>query len=189
MRQLDVDWADLELAFRDATGTENYLDTESGAVMSILSGFEDERDLRDQLKRFPQRFLRLLPLDAGFTKKVLAAFTAHLQHGDLRARLADVGQGAGGLSSSIRILHEDTRTWAQWARFEQGELWQEVQAFLVAHDIRAASLPPTVDLFEGIAEGQEIQEMADAAARASSSSSSTPKNRVAAGGRRSGKKA
>ncbi len=189
MRQLDVDWADLELAFRDATGTENYLDTESGAVMSILSGFDDERDLRDQLKRFPTRFIRLHPLDAGFTKKVLAAFAAHLPNGELRARLTEVGHGAGGLSSSIRILHEESRTWAQWARFEQGELWQEVQAFLQAHDLKAATMPPIVDLFEGIAESQEIEELAAKSAQAAARASSTTPKKVAAGGRRSGKKA
>ena len=45
MRTLDIDWADLEIAFRDA-GSESHLDTESGDVLSIVDGFDDERDLR-----------------------------------------------------------------------------------------------------------------------------------------------
>jgi hypothetical protein len=156
VQQLEVDWADLELAFRDATGTENYLDTRSGAVVSILSGFDDERDLRDQLVRFPGRFLRIAPLDAGFTKRVLEAFATSLPKSELRARLDEVRHGAGGVARSIQVLHEEARTWAQWSRFEQGELWQEVARFLVAHGI-AAPRAPTVDLFEGVSEAAELE--------------------------------
>lgn len=154
MRQLEVDWADLELAFRDATGTENYLDTRSGEVVSILSGFDDEDDLREQLARFPGRFLRIAPLDATFTKRVLDAFTQSLPRGALRAKLDEVRHGAGGVARSLQMLHEDRGTWSQWSRFEQGELWLEVGRFLVANGI-AAPRAPTVDLFEGLSEGHE----------------------------------
>lgn len=181
MRQLDVDWADLELAFRDATGTENYLDTRSGEVVSILSGFDDERDLREQLVRFPGRFLRIHPLDAGFTKRVLEAFATGLPKGDLRARLDEVRHGAGGVARSMQVLHEEGRTWAQWSRFEQGELWQEVARFLVDHGI-AAPRAPTVDLFEGVSEEAELEE-AVAAAPAVAVAAPPPR------ARRSGKRA
>ena len=57
MAKLDVDWADLELAFRDATGTENYLDLLSGEVLSVVPGFSDEEESRDQIRKEPRRFL------------------------------------------------------------------------------------------------------------------------------------
>lgn len=183
MRQLDVDWADLELAFRDATGTENYLDRQSGSVMCIMQGFDDERDLRDALKRQPDRFIRIAPLDKGFTADVLAAFVRKLPKGDLKKKLDEVSQGAGGIARSMAVLHEDKRTWAMWARFEQGELWQRVHAFLLEHEIAAGS-QPTVDLFEGLSEGQEP---AFEDAVLDGASEAPPKKKAAA--RRSGKRA
>jgi hypothetical protein len=150
-RTLDIDWADLELAFRDATGAESWLDKDTGEVMTLVRGFDDERDVREKLKRFPGRFLRVVPVDKSFTRDVLQAFVARLGQGKLKAKLEEAARGPGGIARSMALLKEDTPMLTAFARFEQAELVQRVEAFLEKHGLRAGTLPPAPELFEGMA--------------------------------------
>jgi hypothetical protein len=149
MLRLDVDWADLELALRDAA-TDSYLDKESGAVVSVVVGFDDERDLRDKLARFPDRFLRLPPLEAAFTRDALRAFAERVDDKGLRKKLQQATEGKGGVATGIALLKADARLWAAFARFEQGELWERLQQFLKQSGVAPASPPPAVELLEGV---------------------------------------
>jgi hypothetical protein len=150
MRTLDIDWADLELAFRDATGAESWLDRESGEVLTVVKGFDDERDIREKLKRSPQRFVRVQPLDASFTRDVLAAFIARLAPGRTKKELEEAAEGPGGIARTMALLKGDKPTLAAFARFEQAELVRRVEAFLAGHGIKSGTEPPAPDLFEGL---------------------------------------
>ena len=150
MRTLDLDWADLELAFRDATGAESYLDSESGEVVTLVRGFEDEKDIRDKLKRFPKRFVRIVPVDKGFTKDVLDEFVRR-QQGALRKQLEAALAGAGGIARTMALLHDNKPALAAFSRLEQNELVRVVEEFLAQHGVKSGSAPPAPDLFEGLA--------------------------------------
>ena len=121
MRTLTVDWADLEIAFRDATGAESHLDKETGEVVTLMKGFEDEPELRQKLKRSPGRFLRLPVVDAAFTREVLHTFIARLQAGAVRDKLLEAEHGPGGIARSMQMLRDDKPLFASYSRFEQGE--------------------------------------------------------------------
>lgn len=151
MRTLDIDWADLEIAFRDATGAESWLDRDSGEVVTVVEGFEDERDVRERIKRFPGRFLRVEPLDASFTRDVLAVFIARLARGPRQALLEAAATGPGGIARAMALLREDKPTLAAFSRFEQSELVRRIEAFLARHGLRSGTTPPPPELFEGIA--------------------------------------
>ncbi len=151
MRTLELDWADLELAFRDATGAESYLDTDSGEVITLVRGFDDEKDIRDKLKRFPSRFVRIVPVDKAFTKRVLDAFVARQKGGAWQKRLAEAVAGPGGITRAMALLHEDKSALAAFARLEQSELVSLVEAFLEEHGLKSGTAPPALDLFEGLA--------------------------------------
>jgi hypothetical protein len=148
MRTLSIDWADLEIAFRDATGGESYLDKETGEAITIVKGFDDEAELRNKVRRSPDRYLLLPPVDAGFSKAVLHAFVARLPAGSLRTALADAENGAGGFARSMQLLRADKAAFASFSRFEQGELLKNMQQFLRAHDVEPDSEPPDVELFD-----------------------------------------
>jgi hypothetical protein len=148
MRTLDIDWADLEIAFRDA-GSESHLDTEGGDVLSIVDGFDDERDLRERLARFPGRFVRIPPVDKQWSTEVLNKFVAR-QRGALKEALVDALGGAGALSRATSILKENKSAWASFSRFEQDELLKHIEAFLKAHHLESAEAAPALELFEGI---------------------------------------
>lgn len=150
MRILDLDWADLELAFRDATGAESYLDQESGEVVTLVRGFEDERDIRDKLKRFPSRFVRIVPVDKSFTKEVLVAFVSR-QKGVLRKKLEEAVSGPGGIARAMALLNDDKAALAAFSRLEQSELVRLVETFLAQHGLKSGTEPPAPDLFEGLA--------------------------------------
>lgn len=150
MRTLDLDWADLELAFRDATGAESYLDRDSGEVVTLVRGFDDEKDIRDKLKRFPTRFVRIEPVTKGFTKDVLEAFVRK-QKGALKKKLEEAVAGPGGIARSMALLNEDKSALAAFARLEQSELVRVVEEFLEKHGLKSNTMPPSPDLFEGLA--------------------------------------
>lgn len=151
MRTLDIDWADLEIAFRDATGSESWLDRDSGEVLTVIAGFDDERDVREKLKRYPGRFVRVLPLEASFTREVLDAFIARLEKGRRRKALEDASAGPGGIARTMALLREDKPTLAAFARFEQSELVRRIEAFLADNGLRSGTTPPSPELFEGLA--------------------------------------
>lgn len=148
MRTLDIDWADLEIAFRDA-GSESHLDTQSGEVVSIVDGFDDERDLRERLARFPGRFVRIAPVDKAWSTEVLHKFIAR-QRGKLKEALVEAVTGAGALSRATAVLRDDKAAWASFSRFEQSELLKCIEQFLADQQLKSEAAAPSLELFEGL---------------------------------------
>jgi hypothetical protein len=150
MRTLPIDWADLEIALRDATGAECWLDRETGEVLTVMAGFPDEADLRDRLRRTPARFLKVVPVDKAFTRRVLEGFVATLRKGETRDALSSALTGSGGIARAMALINDDKGTKLQFARFEQMELMRAAEEFLGGHGIRAGTPPPSPELFEGV---------------------------------------
>jgi hypothetical protein len=148
MRRLVVDWVDLEIAFRDATGNDSYLDLDSGEVMTIMKGFDDELELREKLRKHPKRYLKLPTVDAAFTRTVLHTFIARMPPSPLQKKLAECEPGPGGIARAMQQLKNDKPAFASYSRFEQSELWTIVEQFLADHAIEPTSPPPAVELFE-----------------------------------------
>jgi hypothetical protein len=149
MKTLDIDWADLEIAFRDA-GSESHLDTVNGEVISIVDGFDDERDLRERLARFPGRFVRIVPVDTQWSTAVLHRFVAR-QKGRLKEELVDAVSGAGALSRATAVLKDHKSAWTAYSRFEQAELLKHIEQFLDEHGLESEEAAPGLELFEGLA--------------------------------------
>ncbi|MCC7070598.1 MAG: hypothetical protein IT383_04705 [Deltaproteobacteria bacterium] len=148
MRTLDIDWADLELAFRDATGAKSWLDRETGEVLTLVPGFDDEADLKGKLRTSPQRFAPLAPVDTSFTLEVLRAFIER-STGTLKRQLDEAATGPGGLARAMALLKGDGTTWARFARLEQQALMARIERFLAEQGIQAGTSAPAPDLFEG----------------------------------------
>lgn len=148
MRTLDIDWADLEIAFRDA-GSESHLDRESGEVLSIVDGFDDERDLRERLARFPGRFVRIAPVDKAFSTDVVQRFI-QTQKGATQRKLRESFEGPGGYSRTTTLLREEKGTWASFSRFEQAQLLAHIEAFLAENELASRDDAPGLELFEGL---------------------------------------
>jgi hypothetical protein len=149
---LDVDWADLELAFRDATGTENYLDLKTGEVVSVVPGFSDEAELREEIAREAHRFWLLTPVDVSFTRAVMEAFVSSLSSGLFQRKLKNAFSRSGGLTRCMELLKDDGPMLAQWHRFEQSRFWRHVMDALREAKVEPYSPPPAVELFEGTSE-------------------------------------
>ncbi len=148
-RVLNVDWADLELAFRDATGIENLLDKQSGEIVSLLPGFSDEKDLRDLIAREPHRFVAIEPIGAGFARQVMAAFIDHEPDSKLKQRLTAAQSGSGSFTRCLALLKDDDLALSRYYRFEQMHFWRHVEEQLTAQGVTPATRPPGIDLFEG----------------------------------------
>ncbi|MCP4503724.1 MAG: hypothetical protein GY822_27675 [Deltaproteobacteria bacterium] len=151
MRLLDVDWFDLELAFRDTTGTENHLDLETGEVVSVVPGFVDEDELRSLVNREKERLVSLPPLTATDARAFMADFVESLEVGEMRKSLKATSTGAGSLTRCVTLLRGDDAMLGRYYRFEQMRFWEHVEVFLTNLGVQATSRTPSVDLFEGIA--------------------------------------
>lgn len=149
MTKVDVDWADVELAFRDATGTESFLDRQSGEVLSVVPGFFDEEEVRDLIARDPRRYLQLEPVDTAFAREVMRAFIAQLPSGALKLRLESSLKKTGGLTRCMELLDEDRGALSSFHRFEQLRFWEHVERTLNEAGVEPQSAPPSVELFEG----------------------------------------
>lgn len=149
MRTLDVDWLDLELAFRDATGTESYLDLDSGEVVSVVPGFSDEAELKDIIARDPERYVLLEPIDTRFARDVMRRFTERMPEGTLRRRLFAAERKTGAYTRSLAILREDEAVLASYHRFEQAAFWDHVERYLSERGVAPETPAPGVELFEG----------------------------------------
>lgn len=149
MTKVDVDWADVELAFRDATGTESFLDRSTGEVLSVVPGFFDEEEVRDLLEREPSRYLPLEPVDTAFAREVMRAFIAQLPRGSLRQRLDASLKKTGGLTRCMELLDEDKEALSSFHRFEALRFWDHVERTLREAGVEPQSAPPSVELFEG----------------------------------------
>jgi hypothetical protein len=149
MRTIDLDWADLEIAFRDAS-VESYFDTEGGEVLSIVEGFDDEEDLRLRVRKWPTRFVRIEAVRKEFSTEVVKRFAAREKRASLRAALDDALAAAGGLSRAMAVLRGDKSAYAAFSRFEQGELLRVIETFLAIHNVAAATVAPSPELFEGL---------------------------------------
>ena len=152
---LDVDWGDLELAFRDATGTRNFLDKGTGDVVSIVPGFMDTEDLETAIAREPQRFLAISPLDASHARGVMGEFLGTLEP-PVASRFAAAGLkvgglGPGGLTKCLALLREDEALLTRYYRFEQNSFWNTVEGFLCSAGVKPSTRTPGVELFEGCA--------------------------------------
>ena len=140
LKQLDVDWADLEIAFRDAvSGVQSYLDLGSGEVLVII----DENDLDAGLvTHCPDRFLPIPAFTTSEGIEVLREFIAQLPSSELRRRLDQSAQGPGGLTRCLEILAESARLFERFSRFEEQAIYQRLHWWLAAHGIQAQQPPP-----------------------------------------------
>jgi len=152
---LDVDWGDLELAFRDATGTKNFLDGLTGEVVSVVPGFSDAEELMEMIARQLDRFARITPLSATHAREVMGKFLERLEpqrkQSFAAAGLKPGKLGPGGLTKCLALLRDDEALLARYYRFEQTSFWRHVESFLAGAGISPSTRTPGVELFEGSA--------------------------------------
>jgi hypothetical protein len=149
MRRLTLDWADLEIAFRDGS-TDSHLDRDTGEVLSVLDGFDDEVDVRARLARAPSRYIRIEAVDKAFARDVVARFADRERRPAMQRKLREALAEVGGLSRALAVLREDKAAYAAYSRFEQNELLAHIEAFLAHHGVGAENQAPPPELFEGL---------------------------------------
>jgi hypothetical protein len=145
---LDLDWMDLELAFRDTTDTESYIDTNTGELVSVLPGFPDEAELRDMIQLADDQYVRISPVNTDFSKAVLLQFIKQISGHAILKKLDAEEAGVGSYAKSIQILRQDKEVLQLYYRFEQDSLWSHIMEALGSAGLEAATPPPEPELFE-----------------------------------------
>ena len=151
MKYLDIDWEDLELAFREVTGTENYLDTLTGAIMSIVDGYDDEEETRALIRAEPHRWLPIIPLAPDDVRIHTSQFIEQLPPGTFRFQLQSVISSPGGLGLSEGLIKTKPSVARHYFQFIQAAFWDHVQAFLRQYGLASTRPIPQLELFEDVA--------------------------------------
>lgn len=144
-----VDWLELELAFRDATGTESFLDKKTGEVCVLVPGFSDEEELRSRIDEDPERFAKIQPIGTEHARQVMARFVETLPASETKTGLQDAMRAQFGvLSRCMELLRAAPQALNRYHRFEQAALWEHLESFLESLGVNADEAPPAVELFE-----------------------------------------
>lgn len=149
MTATDIDWLDIELAFRDTTRTESYLDRETGEVLSVVPGFSDEAQLRAAIRRSPARYFRLVPVTTEYARDVMHRFVGRLPASATQRRLLALQRKTGAYTRCLALLQQHPALLEDFHRFEQSAFWDHVERDLTNAGIVAGSRPPGIELFEG----------------------------------------
>jgi hypothetical protein len=151
MKEIKVDWNELELAFREISGTKNYIDVFTGAIVSVVPGFEDEEEVHQLINQNPHRLMEICPLDANFGRAVLRRFIQQNIAPNLRNELTQALEGPAGLTYSMNIIKRDGESLSHYHRFEQELFWEHVHTFLVDCGILPTNRAPQPELFYDVA--------------------------------------
>lgn len=146
MNAVDVDWDELELAFRDASVTECHLDVHTAEVIVLI---EPDDPWHARIAERPERFVRIPGQTAQDARHTLTAYAAQARPRALGAALRAHLAAPGGYAAALALLRETRGAQAAYQRFEQEALWATIRAFLTAHGLRPRQGPPEPDLFGG----------------------------------------
>ena len=108
---------DLEIAYRDTTGTESYIDSNTGEVISVVPEFADEQELREMIQLAGDRYVKIAPVSTQFSQFVLESFIAQMKTEDIGMQLADEGNETGSYARCMRILRNDKEALQLYYRF------------------------------------------------------------------------
>ena len=151
MKEIKVDWHELELAFREISDTKNYIDIFTGAILSIVPGFEDEEEIHQLISQNPHRIIEIQPLNADFGRLTMREFIQQNITQELRDELGLALAGPAGLTNSMNIIRQDGERLSQYQRFEQELFWQHVHTFLEGCGIAPTNRAPQPELFHEVA--------------------------------------
>ena len=99
------DWSALETAFEhNAPETHSYLDLETGQVVTIVDSRPEDEDKRQQIRRFPGRFVHLDPASSREQYRWMERFVASVEDKALRDRLVLAIDGKGAFRRFKDVL-------------------------------------------------------------------------------------
>lgn len=138
LRTLDIDWAELEVAYRDsAAGMQSYLDTASGELLDTHDPADSE-----QLAADPDRFAPVPVFSARDGIEVLRAFVEQLPQGPDRRLLARAARGPGALARCEVVLARAPRLGSEFRLFEEQVIAERLLYWLAALGLRARAPHP-----------------------------------------------
>ncbi|MEM1416174.1 MAG: UPF0158 family protein [Myxococcota bacterium] len=147
-REVPIAWEALEDAFENnAPEVHSYLHLESGEVIRIVDGIADplmhKRIIDDAL------YLRIDPVSSREQYRWMERFIATVDQPDLRNRLLASIDGKGAFRRFKDVLMSFPVDRERWFAFRSERLRACMDAWLLAHDIKAVERPkwrvPTAD--------------------------------------------
>lgn len=142
LKTLDIDWIDLEIAFRDtASGMRSYIDLVSGEVIAVGS----EPDPRQrELDRDPDRYLEVPLYSSDQGVEVLRTFVTDLVAGVERQRLNSALETDAPLRRCEEVLAENALLYERFCLYEEQIIFERLLLWLVSMGVCTRDVPPTM---------------------------------------------
>ncbi len=139
IKNLDIDWDDLEIAYRDsATGIESFLDLHDGEVVAI---FDPKEPMKGFVARHPERYVSIPFFRRADAIVVLRSFAQKMPLGSLRERLLDALPHPGALRRCNDLLECSAKLKQQYEQFEERAIFERLLLWLTAIGVCARSAP------------------------------------------------
>ena len=146
LRKLKIDFEELLLAlegFGDPIGDpiENYLDTETGEIISLHDDFEDAAELRERIDAdLSERYRNIEPLESHDSFRIMEDFAVALPESRLKTRLFDALSRNKPFRHFRDIVHADLAQRDHWFAFRDEALAQHARDWLESLGIEAEPL-------------------------------------------------
>jgi hypothetical protein len=137
LQPLPVELADIGEALSEQSGTENYLDLQTGTVwFHTMSDFGVADDLDVDLSD-ETRWLFLLGEGSDEAYRDLQRFIATVDDNDLAAQLGKAVQGRGAFGRFRSVLERDPAEFTRWHRFDADARLGHARSWLADHGYQA----------------------------------------------------
>jgi Uncharacterised protein family (UPF0158) len=137
LQPLPVELADIGEALSEQSGTENYLDLQTGTVwFHTMSDFGVADDLDVDLSD-ETRWLFLLGEGSDEAYRDLQRFIATVDDNDLAAQLGMAVQGRGAFGRFRSVLERDPAEFTRWHRFDADARLGHARSWLADHGYQA----------------------------------------------------
>lgn len=142
---IEIHWRDLEDAFDwSSPDMHAYLDRETGEVLqwSESEGEEVHEERCERIDAEPERYAKIEPPESGEVARWMEAFAETVTDPGLRRALDVALAGKGAFGRFKYALGASARERERWFEFRQARLREQIDAWLEAHEIEAATPPP-----------------------------------------------
>lgn len=146
---MEIDWEDLQAVFLSKrTDREYYLDRDSGEVVSLAEGADQEdggeadEALREEMEEDSDRFVQITPLSLAAQAEWMTAFVQTVKEKQLAARLLAAAGTRRPDWEFDRVLVKDLGERARWIRYLDIRVQEVIDGWLEENDVETDAPPP-----------------------------------------------
>jgi hypothetical protein len=143
VKRVPIDWNDLEIAVeRNAPSTESFLDTQTGQVVTVVSGDPEAPLRKRQVSENIENYARIEPASSREQYRWMERFVASVPDEALRERLLISIDGKGAFRRFKDVLLAYPAERERWFSYRADLLHWHIHNWLVDNEIESTTEAP-----------------------------------------------